>query len=141
MVFWTYIAFSQYFLIWYVNIPEETLFFAHRSEGTWDAVSVFLAVGHFGIPFLCFMSRHVKRSVMGLTFFATWLLFMHYVDLYWIVMPLLHHHGIHFGIVDILAFIGVGGVFVGTVAWLMPRTPLVPVRDPRLPESLAFENF
>ena len=141
MVFWTYIAFSQYFLIWYANIPEETLFYAHRAEGTWDAMSIFLSVGHFGIPFFCFMSRHVKRSARGLAFFATWMLFMHYVDLYWIVMPILHHHGVHFSAVDVLAFIGVGGVFLGTVAWIVPRNLLVPIRDPRLPESLSFENF
>ena len=60
-VFWAYIAFSQYFLIWYSNIPEETLFYKHRMESGWMNVSIFLMIGHFAVPFFLLMSRHMKR--------------------------------------------------------------------------------
>ena len=50
-VFWTYIAFSQYMLIWYANLPEETIFFRARFEGSWLWVSLFLVFGHFFFPF------------------------------------------------------------------------------------------
>ena len=60
-VFWAYIAFSQYFLIWYANIPEETVWFLHRQEGSWMTISVLLLAGHFLVPFFFLMSRHIKR--------------------------------------------------------------------------------
>src|SRR6185295_5494135 len=61
-VFWAYIGFSQYFLIWYGNIPEETTFFRHRLVGSWSAVSFLLAAGHFVVPFFFFMPRTIKRK-------------------------------------------------------------------------------
>jgi hypothetical protein len=141
-VFWAYIAFSQYFLIWYANIPEETLFYAHRMESGWMKVSIFLMVGHFGVPFCLLMSRHMKRSRKALTALACWMLFMHYVDLYYLIIPNnLAAHGFHPSIVDLLAFVGVGGFFAAMLGWRLMRAAAVPVQDPRLPESLAFENF
>ena len=69
-----------------------------------------------------------------------WLLAMHFVDLYWQVMPTFHPEGVHVSALDVAAFAAVGGSFVAAVGWLMRRQALVPIRDPRLPESLAFEN-
>jgi len=139
-VFWAYIGFSQYFLIWYGNIPEETIFFRHRLEGSWSAVSLLLAAGHFVVPFFFFMPRTIKRKPALLAAGAAWMLAMHAVDVYWLVMPLMHPHGVSISGLDIAAFLAIGGLFVGLVAWMMLRAPLVPVGDPRLPESLSFEN-
>ena len=140
-VFWAYIAFSQYFLIWYGNIPEETLWFLHRAEGSWAAVTVVLAVGHFAIPFFFLMSRHIKRRLPLLFAGGVWMLLMHALDVYWIVKPVVDHHGLHVSPSDILCFLGVGGVFLGSFLWFSSKAALVPVNDPRLPESLGFENF
>jgi hypothetical protein len=140
-VFWAYIGFSQYFLIWYGNLPEETIFFRHRMHGSWQAVSLLLAAGHFVIPFFFFMPRTVKRKPGLLAVGASWVLLMHGVDLYWLVMPSLHPAGVGFGALDVAAFVAVGGIFFAVLTWLMLGSPLVPVRDPRLPESLSFENF
>ena len=140
-VFWTYIAFSQYFLIWYANIPEETIWYLHRLEGPWLGMTIFLAMGHFIIPFFYLMSRTIKRIKPLLLLGAIWMLFVHFVDIYWIVMPTQSHGGIHFGILDVTTFLGVGGLFVFAVGWVMGRRALIPVKDPRLPESLGFENF
>jgi hypothetical protein len=140
-VFWAYIGFSQYFLIWYGNIPEETTFFRHRLVGSWSAVSFFLAAGHFVVPFFFFMPRTIKRKPPLLAVGAAWMLLMHAVDIYWLVMPLMHPEGISIAWLDVFAFLAVGGAFVGALGWMMRGSPLVPVRDPRLQESLSFENF
>ncbi len=140
-VFWAYIAFSQYFLIWYGNIPEETIFFRHRLEGSWRAASMLLAAGHFIVPFFFLMPRTIKRNVAALTAGAVWMLLMHLLDVTWLVMPVLHPKGVHFGNADLAALAAVGGLFVAAFGWLSLGAPLVPVRDPRLPESLSFENM
>ncbi|NJL28411.1 MAG: hypothetical protein HC897_11250 [Thermoanaerobaculia bacterium] len=139
-VFWAYIAFSQFMLIWYGNIPEETAWFKHRWQHGWEVVSVLLAAGHFGLPFLFLLSREVKRRRATLLVACGWLLVMHYVDIYWLVMPSLHaeHFQIHW--LDAATLVGVGGLFIGALGWTLRGQVLVPVRDPRLAESLAFEN-
>jgi hypothetical protein len=140
VVFWTYIAFSQYFLIWYGNIPEETAYFMLRQQGSWPKIGKILIFGHFLIPFFFLMPRAAKRSRSAVVAAALWLLVMHYFDLYWCVMPVYREEGPHFGIADVSAILAVGGAFVATLGWVSSRRSLVPIRDPRLAESLSFEN-
>jgi len=139
--FWAYIAFSQYFLIWYANIPEETVWYKWRLTPAWAPVSVFLAVGHFVLPFVFFMSRHIKRNSYLLAFWAIWILTMHCVDLYWVIMPQLSSETLTLSISDLTALVGVFGVWSGTI-WLLAKDyPVVALSDPRLPEALAFKNL
>lgn len=163
-VFWSYIAFSQFMLIWYSNIPEETLWFARRWEGMWLWVSVALIFGHFFIPFFFLMSRHIKRRPALLMAGSLLLLSIHFVDLYWLIMPNLYHHAAHAGAAHAAAaakaghaavagfdplhliplftsFIGIGGLFIAVIGWWMRQAHLVPSQDPRLAESISFENF
>ena len=139
--FWAYIAFSQFFLMWYANLPEETILYKARLEGSWKSVSILLMVGHFAVPFLFLMGRAVKRRGWTLAVGGVWLLIMHFIDLYWQIMPSLHPEGVRVSVLDVAAFLAIGGCFVASVGWLMRRQALVPVRDPRLAESLAFENL
>jgi hypothetical protein len=139
-VFWTYIAFSQFFLVWYANLPEETTWYKARMEGSWMTVSLFLMAGHFAAPFFYLMGRAVKRNGTTLAVGGAWLLAMHFVDLYWQVMPTLHPEGLRPSLLDVAALLTVGGCFVAAASWLMRRQALVPLRDPRIGESLAFEN-
>ena len=138
--FWAYIAFSQFFLIWYANLPEESIWFKARLVGSWKAITILLMAGHFGIPFFYLMGRDVKRRGWTLAVGGLWLLAMHFVDLYWQVMPTLHPEGLRPSVLDVAALVAVGGCFVAAASWLMRRQALVPLRDPRLAESLAFEN-
>jgi hypothetical protein len=138
--FWGYIAFSQFMLMWYANIPEETVFFMRRLAGSWRALSIFLAAGHFGAPFLFLLPRTVKRSGPGLFIGAAWMLLCHYADIYWLVMPNLHADAAHPQLLDLAAVLGVGGVFLAVAGWLLRRAPVIPVAAPRLTESLHFEN-
>lgn len=139
-VFWTYIAFSQYFLIWYANIPEETIWFSHRWDNDWRGVTTLLVLGHFVVPFFFMLPRTIKRNRVTLLIGASLMLVMHYVDLYWLIMPNLHHEGPQLSLIDLTAFLGVGGVFLAVFGALLRRHALVPIKDPRLPESVSFQN-
>ncbi|MFQ5653377.1 MAG: quinol:cytochrome C oxidoreductase [Planctomycetota bacterium] len=141
IVFWTYIAFSQYMLIWYANLPEETGWYLRR-QGTegWTAASFVLLFGHFLLPFLLLLSRHVKRRKGALAVAAVWVLLIHWFDIYYLVMPQVSAGGFRLRIIDAALFIAMGGLFLAATAWNLRGSALIPERDPRLPESLAFEN-
>ncbi len=140
VVFWAYIGFSQYMLIWYANLPEETVWYRIRQTGPWTAVSLLLLFGHFLAPFLLLMSRHPKRRRAVLVAAALWLLAMHWLDLFWLVLPGARPDGPLFRAVDGLCFVGLGGLFLAALAWRLGRVNLIAARDPRLDESLRFEN-
>lgn len=151
--FWGYIAFSQYMLIWYANIPEETHWFLRRQTGSWLWVSLILLFAHFIIPFLGLISRIPKRRKGLLFFWAIWILVVHYIDLYWLIMPeysraaaeLSHNPELlgvaNFGLFELLNFIGIAALYLMWSARTARGRALVPLKDPRLAESLAFENF
>jgi len=139
-VFWAYIAFCQYLLIWYANIPEETIFFRHRWEGSWKVVSLSLLIGHFIVPFLALLPRASKRSALALGAASVLLLVMHYVDLYWLVMPNLDAHGARPSWIDAAGLLGPLGVGALALALRATEGPLYPLRDPRLAEALRVHN-
>ena len=142
--FWGYIAFSQFMLYWYADIPEETGWYLVRQSKTWVIWSIILVVSHFFLPFPGLLSRHVKRNRSGLLFWAFWILGAHYIDQYYLVMPTLTSiHKIKefpLGLLDLACFVGIGGLCVGFVASKMRGQRLVAIKDPRLPECLAHEN-
>ncbi len=139
-VFWAYIGFCQYFLIWYANMPEETIWFQVRQDGQWLTVTLILLFGHFFLPFLGLMSRHIKRNRSLLLVWAVWMLVMHWMDMYWLVMPTFSPGVVTFGLADVLTFLGVGGWFMAGCLHFCCRHPLIPIGDPRLPEAIGFEN-
>jgi hypothetical protein len=141
VVFWAYMAFSQFMLIWYANIPEETTFFHARSEGSWLTVSKILLFGHFLMPFFFLLPRTVKRMRPLLYAGAVYLLVLHFVDVYWLAMPILHPEGVHLSLMDLAAFLAIGGAFIGLFLRNVTRAALVPLHDPRMPEALAHEVF
>ncbi len=147
-IFWAYIAFSQFVLIWYANMPEETEFFLVRLEGGWQYISYGLPVLHFFVPFLFLLSRQIKRNRTLLAVGAIWTLVLHLVDIYWLVMPNYGAHGeghhephVSFSYLDFTALIGVFGVYLAVFGLLVNRNKAVAINDPRLEESLAHENY
>ncbi len=140
-VFWAYIAFSQYMLMWYANLPEETFWYAARQEGSWVGWSLLLLFGHFIVPFLALMSRGVKRRKPILLAGACWMLVMQWADVYWLVIPGKSPGRIPLGSMDLAVFLGVGGIFFASAIRRLSAHPVIAVKDPRLSESLGFENF
>ncbi len=141
VIFWAYIAFSQYLLIWYGNLPEETIWFRHRFEGTWALWSWLLLIGHFIFPFLVLVVRASKRNFKVLTGMAIWIVFAHFVDIYWQVMPTFHHsEGVTFHWLDITCIVAIGSIFALAFWFKVKRHALLPIGDPRFEQGLEFEN-
>ncbi len=140
VVFWAYIGFSQYMLIWYANLPEEVGWYLRRQTGPWMWVSLFLLAGHFVLPFFVLIGRRAKRRPGMLAAAAAWLLFLQWVDLYWIVMPEASATEVPLSALDLSAFLGVGGIWAAAAIRRLSGVALVPVGDPRLAESLGYEN-
>ena len=138
--FWAYAAFVQYLLIWYGNIPEETAWYEVRENHGWSYILIALCVGHFLVPFLFLMARRAKRSRSMLVGVSVWMIIMHYLDIYWLVMPSKYEHGPQFSFIDIFCFLGIGGLFVALFGVVARRKALIPIKDPFLPESMNYEN-
>lgn len=139
-VFWAYVGFAQFMLIWYGDIPEETHWFKWRFTGDWRVVSTLLLVCKFAITFFGLLSRHVKRSRVALSLWACWILAFQYLDIYWLVFPQ-GQEEVPLGLRDILIVLGMLGILFGMAARKAVGASLVPTKDARLKQSLAFENY
>jgi hypothetical protein len=142
-VFWAYISFSQFMLIWYAALPEETTWYHNRWDfDPWAKVSIAILFGHFVIPFLWTISRNFKRNLGRLKIGATIILVMHVVDMYWFVMPnyRLGQNGFSFSWIDAACLLAIGGIYSAFVFFRMTKYSLVPVGDPRLERALHFQN-
>lgn len=139
-IFWTYIGFSQYFLQWYSNIPEETVWYLNRWVGSWKAVSMVILWGHFVLPFGILIFRSVKRSPRLMMIMAVYCVVMHWVDQYWMAFPTLNKDGVHFSWIEVATTVGIGGIFVWAFWAKFISRAVIPVADPNLNESINFRN-
>ncbi|WNG20506.1 hypothetical protein [Cystobacter fuscus] len=136
--FWAYIAFSQFFLIWAANLPEEAGWYRLRITGPWLPVSLSLLIGQFLLPFFTLLSRKLKLQPRRLAVIAVYILVMHAVDMYWLIWPALSPQGPSFHWTLITAFVGVGGIAVAGALWQTRGRYTVPVKDPYISESLRY---
>lgn len=163
VVFWAYISFSQYMLIWYANIPEETGWYLTRQVEGWQWLGVLLIVGHFAIPFLLLVTKHTKRIIPVIGLIAAYMLVMHAADLIYMIMPkipatMIEQAASYEAFVEeatakdvgldgmqilyaLSLIVAMAGLLVTMTTRTLAKEALLPVHDPRLPEALAFENM
>lgn len=134
-VFWAYIAFSQFMLIWYANLPEETIFYIPRMEQGWVFVSIALLLFKFIVPFLALLPKWAKRNYNHLSAVCILILIMQYVDIYWLAYPNFNEHKAVFSYQEILIFLGFLGAFMFAVTRFLSKNSIVPMKDPRQHES------
>ncbi|MFI0347447.1 MAG: hypothetical protein ACH346_01560 [Chthoniobacterales bacterium] len=135
-VFWAYIGFDQYMLIWYANIPEETIYFVRRNTESWCTMNIILVLGHFLVPFILLLFRNTKRRPAYLCGVACWILLMHMLDIYIIILPMMHPAGFRPSLLDFLAIITIGCTLAAVFLKRLGDVPLWPLRDPRLKDSI-----
>jgi len=151
-VFWAYISFSQYFLIYQANIPEETFWYnirhmnADGSTNSWWWIGLCLVFCHFLIPFLFLLFYKTKVRIPLILFVASWILVFHLVDLYFNILPskkapadnVLNYNVRQFGITiwDVAVIVGIGGIVLWAYRRSLSENSPIPLRDPRVNESL-----
>jgi hypothetical protein len=141
IAFWTYIAFAQFFLTWYSNIPDELVWFNARwrdNGGTWKGIGLALIVMHFIVPFWFLMSRNIKRRLPMLGAGAVCMIVMHIIEVYWVVMP--NYGPLQVSYVDVALLIGLLGIYLAEVLRGYEQYSLIPIGDPRLSRALEFEQ-
>jgi hypothetical protein len=153
-IFWAYIAFSQYFLYWYANIPEETAYYVLRQHNGWENFFVVLCLGHFIAPFIILLFRGVKKNMLLAGAIAVWIIAMHCVDLFWNVRPIVYmtylpenaaagavpgKMGLHW--VDLTGVLAPLLIYAAFLSRRIASGPLVPLKDPRMPEALEHKNY
>jgi hypothetical protein len=134
IMLWAYLAFSQFLIIWSGNTAEEIPWYLHRSQGGWQWIVMLLFLVHFALPFVLLLMRMMKRSLRALTFVATVLFIAHVLDQFWLVLPELHPSRLTIHVMDILAPIGMGCVWVTLYVKLLHQRSLIPLEDRRLQE-------
>ena len=135
-----YIWFSQYMLIWYANLPEETSYFINRLQGFWEPVFYLNVLLNWAVPFLVLLSVRAKRS-RGLMHKVCWAILVgRWVDLYWMTLPPFSEGVPKFGVWEIGIIAGAAGVFFLALFRALAAAPAVPLRDPLLDESLHYHN-
>ncbi|MEI6712361.1 MAG: hypothetical protein WCO60_01315 [Verrucomicrobiota bacterium] len=139
-VFWAYIGYSQYMLIWYANIPEETIYFKIRNTESWHVLSTLMVVGRFFLPFPFLLFQASKKRVPILCGVAVWILLMQLLDIYVIVLPSLHQTGVSLSLYDISSLLAVVGAGIFVYFRKLASANLFPNRDPRLSGSVNLTN-
>jgi hypothetical protein len=124
---WIYVAFSQYLVIWSGNLPEEIPWYLRRGSGSWGWVALGLLLFHFIVPFVLLLARPLKRRASLLAALAAGLLFVHLVELCWLVMPAFYPAGLSVHWLDIVAPVGVGGLWTALFLWQLKRRSLLPL--------------
>ncbi len=151
VMLWAYFNFSQYLIIYSGNLVEEIPYYIARTTNGWQYLALALVVFHFVVPFALLLSRNLKRSAGRLVLVAIAILVMRVADLVFMISPEfaqsgtnLHlaasgeEHGTHLFLhwLDIVAPIGIGGVWLWLFLTELARRPLLPIRDPHLAEAL-----
>lgn len=136
LVFWAYIGFSQFMLIWYANLPEETPYMIARAVGGWNCISIALMVGKFALPFFLIISRAAKRCENWMVFMCFWYLAAQWLDVYWMVYPTFYPEAPVFGFLEIGMFLGFVGLFALSVGRALSRVNPVAIGDPFMNEAL-----
>lgn len=132
VMIWAYFSFSQFLIIWSANIPEEAIWYYHRTRGGWQSVGIFLIAFHFALPFFLLLSRRIKRQAQWLTALAVLILCVRLVDLFWLIMPAFYPDGLHVHWLDPVLVIAMGGGWIAVFIWQWMGKPSLPLHDPHL---------
>jgi hypothetical protein len=139
-VFYAYIHFSQYFLIWNAAIPEETFYYVKREFGTWWQVCLVLVFGHFFLPFLLLLRIDAKMALPLMIPLCVWVWMMHFLDMSFNIMPLIHKANFVLHPLDIACMMFFAGVLSLVFIKFFNSHPPYPVKDPRLGEALGVHH-
>ncbi|MBI3721165.1 MAG: hypothetical protein HY248_01315, partial [Fimbriimonas ginsengisoli] len=135
-LFWAYFNFSQFIIYWNGNLPTPAGYYFHRSADGWNFIGGFLIVFQFLVPFFALMTPRIKASPRALAWVCGWLILMRFLDVYYIVTPMYRTTGPMVHWQDIVALLGVGGIWLAAFGSQVKGASVYPVHDMRLMEAV-----
>ena len=138
VLLWVYLAYSQLIVIWSGNLPSEVTWYLPRLRGTWRWLGAVLLAGHFAIPFVLLLFRRVRQRAGAIGALGGWLLLMHYLDCYWLVVPSVAAIAVPAWWLSAGAVLLVGGASVAVATWRARGVAALPAGDARLAASLRY---
>lgn len=133
---WAYTNFSQFLLIWYGNIKEETPYYLKRMHGGWGLLAALLIVFHFFLPFFLLLMRSIKDRPKTIAVVTIIMLLMRFIDVYWLVAPAHYGEHFHFSWITIFAFLGIGGLWLAAFIWQLKGQTIIPIHETWVEEAL-----
>lgn len=133
---WGYTTLSQYLIIWSGNMTETISFYVQRSSNHWNAIGMATVLGQFFIPFLCLLSPRIKAQSKLLAQLCGWILVLRLIDMYYVIVPAMRDFPMP-SVFDVVALVGIGGLWVSAFSAALRKAPLLPSYDPRLREVEA----
>jgi len=137
VMLWAYFSFSQYLIIWSGNLPAEIAWYFNRTQTGWRFIGLTLIVAHFAVPFIVLLSRRVKRQPDLLLRVAVGVLVVRLIDLFWLIAPEFHEHGVVVSWLDVVLPLALGAIWVGCFIWQLRGRAILPVHDPEFDEALG----
>lgn len=133
---WAYTNFSQFLLIWYGNIKEETPYYLTRMHHGWGIFAAALILFHFFLPFFMLLMRNIKDRPGTIAIVTVLLLVMRFIDIYWLVTPAHHPEGFYFHWITIPAFLGIGGLWLAAFIWQLKGQTIIPIHETWVEEAI-----
>ena len=133
---WAYTNFSQFLLIWYGNIKEETPYYLKRTHGGWGVLAAILVIFHFFLPFFMLLMRRIKDRPSTIAIVTVILLVMRFIDIYWLVTPAYHGDHFYFCWITIPAFLGIGGLWLAAFIWQLKGQTVIPIHETWVEEAI-----
>ena len=136
VILWAYMAYSQFLITWSGNLPDETSWYVRRLAPGWSSLGLFVVVVHFFVPLVILLFRRVKRSIRSLAWVAWGLIIMRLVDTFWLVTPAFSPAGLRIRVLDVVAPLALGGLWLWYFVHQLKQTSLLPLHDPRFEAML-----
>jgi hypothetical protein len=133
---WAYTNFSQFLLIWYGNIKEETPYYLIRMHGGWGVLAAILILFHFFLPFTMLLMRNIKDRPGTIAIVTVILLVMRFIDIYWLVTPAHHPDHFYFHWITAAAFLGIGGLWLAAFIWQLKGQTIIPIHETWVDEAI-----
>lgn len=131
VVFWTYINFSQFLIMYSANIAEEAEFYVQRTQGGWQFLGYMVTACCFVLPFFTLLVRRNKKHPNTMRYVGAFILFAQLLNIFYTLVPTFHPEQFSISWIDIVAVLGIGGLWIGTFLYILGSRPLVAVNDPR----------
>ena len=133
---WAYTNVSQFLLIWYGNIKEETPYYLQRTHGGWSWMAAALLIFQFFLPFTMLLMRAIKDRPRTIAIVTVIILVMRFVDIYWLVVPAHHPDHFYFSWITLFAFLGIGGLWLAAFLWQLKGQSIIPIHETWVDEAI-----